>query len=296
MGLATLVGCAASKEALAQGSHQPGGAVMNTNEASSYRRTTALIVIAAFAAGAGFAVATSSWRTSSELAPARVTDAPAIIDQASTVTHAAPAVSTAPAVPERDSRAAGTPMPNPFQRVERRVTPDTRGKEQALATTSAVYTSYQASPEYAPTVTRDWVRRFRSSCARYVDSEKVECERIAERIERILEQTKGVDERWVSAMQEELQLLFSASIRAKDFSLREVTCNANGCILYWHSSDYADWQAAGDVLVKDLLESSSFAEFDRRDYKRLGDFDPTTSIPWEMLVLDRKPVGSERLP
>lgn len=268
---------------------------MNTNQASSSRRTAAL-VIAAFATGAGVAVATSSWRTSPEPARARATGAPGVIEQVSTVTHVAPTASTPPAVRERDWRPVGTPMPNPFQRMERGAKPDTRGREPALPTTAAAYTSYQAAPEYAPTVTRDWVRRFRNSCARYAEHEKAECERIADRIERILEQTKGVYEPWVSAMQEELQRLFSASTRAKDFSVREVTCNANGCILYWHSSDYADWQGAGDVLVKDLLESSSFAEFDKRDYERLGAFDPTTSIPWEMLVLDRKTSSADPLP
>jgi hypothetical protein len=242
------------------------------------------MLVFAFAAGASLTAAISWWAPEEE-SPREFESTPLIIEQQAPVIHVGPVTRA----PVKDSRVTGALIPNPFQRVTRAATPDPRVSQRAWQASMAAYVSYDASPTYAPVVTREWVRKLRNSCARQEQREKAECERVADLIERMLADTKGLDAAWVSTIEDQLQRLFGASTRAKDFSLHEVTCNANGCILYWHSSDYADWQGAGNVLLRDLLEDSGFAEFDLRRVERLGEFDPTTSIPWEMLVLERKP-------
>lgn len=248
------------------------------------------MTIIAFVVGAGLAAAIASWRNEQGRARPATASLPAIIEQPTTVTLVAPAVSAA-RVGERNTRTPATAGANPFQRVPRGATPDPRRTWRATVPSTATYVAHQVPFEQAPVVTHEWVRRLRKSCAQYAEQERAACEKIAARIERILARTTDVDEQWVSGMEEELQRLFSSSTRAKDFSLTEVTCNTDGCILYWHSSDYADWQGAGNVLLKDLFERSSFADFDLQNVERLGAFDPTTSIPWEVLVLERRQAG-----
>jgi hypothetical protein len=245
----------------------------------------------ALAVGTGLGLALSPWRQPEEATQAIASAPPVIIEQPTTVSQVAPVASVASAARAGAARAAATAVPNPFQRLARGAAPDPRLSSPAMAPApTATYVTHQPTG-YASVVTREWVKRLRSSCIRYGERERAQCERIADRVGRMLAETEDVDEQWVSAMQDELQRLFGSSRRAKDFSHHEVTCNANGCILYWHSSDYADWQGAGNVLLKDLFERSSFADFDLQNVERLGAFDPTTSIPWEVLVLERRQAG-----
>jgi hypothetical protein len=154
--------------------------------------------------------------------------------------------------------------------------------------TSQQYVSVAALPRVRA-ISPTWVANLRSSCTRRAPAEKEACEKLAAAVERIL--VSADDDAalsWANDMRERLERLLADSARAADLSLIDVRCNGKGCFLYWNSTDYADWRKAGDALLRDLKGKAWFREF-AGPRERTGDFDPMTSTPWELLVLERQP-------
>lgn len=216
----------------------------------------------------------------------------------------APQVLAAPATPavieqhtvivQNGAARSSATTANPFQRLtagQRPPAPAMRAVAPAMAYATHLEThSAAARPRI---VSQQWLTKLRSSCAARAEAQKAACERLAEQIARILDASPGREASWERAMQQELADLFGESQRAQDFSLKEVTCNDHGCILYWHSSDYADWRGAGTALLEKLATQPWFAEFDASSLRRIGQFDPLTSTPWEIVVLERKAGSAE---
>ena len=252
-------------------------------------RSAPFAIAAAFAAGIASA-GVMWWWVSRDREPAQGATAPAATASAA---RQVPLVEAPAVIINKPEKTPAAP-PNPFQRLPAGTPLAAASRPYAARALAQPRATEQETGPHTPIVTWAWVQKLRASCAQRAGKEKAECERLADVLERIVADPDRVDRAWERDMQAALLELFDTSARSADFSLHEVTCNANACVLYWHSSDYADWRGAGSALLADLMQGSRFREFDLRALHRVGDFDPITSTPWEMIVLERNFVTGEQ--
>lgn len=261
---------------------------MNNHRSVATRGRTFSFVAGAFAAGLAVSLIAFHW-----LMPAGpvfeepVASEPLLQDAVASLEVPAPA--KRPVIVDNSVHSKQLP-PNPFARTAAglpRATPQpVRQPYIAPVASTYSYGDYGEAAPVDPKLTLAWAKRIKAWCAQWTERDRPRCASLSLAMERILAENEGAQDIWSQDMEEQLSTLLE-TIGSRDFSYREVNCTSAGCVVYWQTENYARPGAAGNVLVDALVKRGWLSRDESPGQRRVAGFNPTNSIAWEALVLER---------